>query len=94
MCMRSAHSWLNHPFVTNRFLVKDAQTIQKIASAGIREVVIDTSKGDDLEELPIAAELSPAVLQETVVAKGRQVSVLGMNLVKVPLSVETHPESF
>lgn len=68
-------SWLNHPFVTNRFLVKDAQTIQKIASAGIREVVIDTSKGDDIEELPTSAELSPAVLQETVAAKGQQVSV-------------------
>ena len=38
-------SWMDHPFVKSQFQVKDSNIIQKIASSGIREVLIDTSKG-------------------------------------------------
>ena len=47
-----ACGWMQHPFAVSKFAVKDAQTIQKIASAGIREVEIDTDKGRDVEQLP------------------------------------------
>ena len=43
-------AWLNHPFAVSRFLVKDPEILRKITSAGIREVVIDTSKGQDLTQ--------------------------------------------
>lgn len=54
-------SWLDHPFAISKFLIKDPKTIQKIASAGIRRVAIDTDKGRDVEqvaapELPAANE--------------------------------------
>ena len=50
-------AWLDHPFAVNRFLVKEGQVIQKISHAGIREVIIDTSKGLDIAQ----AETQPAV---------------------------------
>ncbi|ERE05834.1 HD-GYP domain-containing protein [Chromobacterium vaccinii] len=40
--------WMSHPFLINRFKVKDDSEIQKIADAGIHEVYIDTRKGLDL----------------------------------------------
>ncbi|MBP4045028.1 HD-GYP domain-containing protein [Chromobacterium violaceum] len=40
--------WMSHPFLVNRFKVKDESEIRKIADAGIHEVYIDTRKGMDL----------------------------------------------
>lgn len=44
-------SWLKHPFTLNKFLIEDAQEIQKIRSAAIKSIEIDTSKG--LDVLPV-----------------------------------------
>ena len=57
--------WMDHPFVANHFAVKDAKIIQKIASAGIRHVHIDTGKGKDVEEAAGVAEVD-AALQKTL----------------------------
>ena len=46
--------WMDHPFVINKFPVNDPRIIQKIASAGIRQVFIDVSKGKDVEQAPTA----------------------------------------
>lgn len=40
--------WLDHPFMSNKFAVKDEATVNKIRSLGIHEVYIDPSKGLDL----------------------------------------------
>lgn len=40
--------WMTHPFLTNQFPIKGAETIRKILDAGIREVFIDTSRGADI----------------------------------------------
>ncbi|ATP27228.1 phosphodiesterase [Chromobacterium violaceum] len=40
--------WMSHPFLVNRFKVKDESEIRKITDAGIHEVYIDTRKGMDL----------------------------------------------
>lgn len=45
-------NWMDHPFVTSQFAIKDPQIIQKIASAGIRHVRIDTERGLDVDEVP------------------------------------------
>ncbi len=50
--------WLDHPFLTNAFAIKDEVTIQKIASLGIREVYIDTVKGVDVWEGRPQAEIN------------------------------------
>lgn len=49
--------WMEHPFVASQFAVKSAQIIQKIASASIRHVYIDTTRGKDVEDAPTAAEV-------------------------------------
>ncbi len=42
-------SWMDHPFVTNSFLVKDTQRINEIRALGVRELYIDTARGSDVE---------------------------------------------
>ncbi len=44
--------WMEHPFLSNNFRIKDLDTIQCIAAMGIREVYIDTGKGDDVNPAP------------------------------------------
>jgi len=41
-------SWLKHPFTLNKFLIEEADEIQKIRSASIKSIEIDTSKGLDV----------------------------------------------
>ena len=40
-------SWMDHPFVTNHFLVKDEKRVKEIRALGVRELYIDTGKGLD-----------------------------------------------
>lgn len=40
--------WLDHPFVSNAFAVRDQATVDKIINLGIRELYIDTIKGADV----------------------------------------------
>ena len=46
-------SWMDHPFVKSQFKVDHPKIIQKIASSGIREVTIDTTRGLDIQELAL-----------------------------------------
>jgi HD-GYP domain-containing protein (c-di-GMP phosphodiesterase class II) len=49
-------SWIEHPFVRNRFLLTTEDEIRKIRTAKIRGVVIDCSKGLDVTDAPTLAE--------------------------------------
>lgn len=40
--------WLDHPFMSNAFAVRDQATVDKIIDLGIRELYIDTLKGADV----------------------------------------------
>ena len=42
-------SWLKHPFWKQAFLLEKNADIQSIVNSGIKSVVIDTSKGLDVE---------------------------------------------
>ncbi len=58
--------WMAHPFVRNRFeIVSDAE-IRKIIGAGIREVVIDASRGLDVANAPTLREAQAALEKEVV----------------------------
>ena len=50
--------WLDHPFVSNAFFVKDEATVDKIANLGIRELYIDTVKGADVWAAPTQSEVN------------------------------------
>lgn len=58
-------SWLQHPFWSSQFLIKDAATAEKIRQASIKEVVIDLSKGCDL---PAAATVTDSSAQADTVS--------------------------
>ena len=50
-------TWVDHPFWRSSFKLKDAGQIAKIINSGIKEALIDTDKGLDVEvvEPPPAA---------------------------------------
>jgi putative nucleotidyltransferase with HDIG domain len=41
-------SWMDHPFWRSKFVIENPEDIQEIVKSGIKEVVIDTSKGLDV----------------------------------------------
>ncbi len=61
-------SWIDHPFLKSRFAVKNEQTIQKIASAGLRHVYIDTKRGLDAEDGASAASVDAALARQLEIA--------------------------
>jgi putative nucleotidyltransferase with HDIG domain len=50
--------WLDHPFVSSTFKVQDEATVDKIINLGIRELYIDTAKGDDVEAAPTQQQVN------------------------------------
>lgn len=48
--------WMTHPFVRNRLLLKTEEEIHKIVDAGIHDVVIDCSRGLDVDHAPTVEE--------------------------------------
>ena len=50
--------WMYHDFLLPRFRIDDRATIQKIVDNGIREVYIDTAKGDDLRSAPTRVDIN------------------------------------
>jgi HD-GYP domain-containing protein (c-di-GMP phosphodiesterase class II) len=68
--------WLDHPFLRNRFLLSTEDEIRKIRSAQIRGLVIDCSKGLDVDAPTLAqaraqveAELQRLALEPAVAAR-------------------------
>ena len=58
--------WMTHPFVRNRFLLTSEDEIRKILHAGIHDVVIDNSRGIDVQDAPSLAEAQAATEREIV----------------------------
>lgn len=62
--------WMDHPFIANKFLINNLDTIKRIASLGIRELYIDTTKGTDVSDAPAREEVQ-AELQQRLERVGR-----------------------
>ncbi|MGH8853583.1 MAG: HD-GYP domain-containing protein [Telluria sp.] len=56
--------WMDHPFVRTRFELTTDEEIHKIRSARIRGVVIDCSKGLDVDEAPTLGQAEAALESE------------------------------
>jgi putative nucleotidyltransferase with HDIG domain len=55
-------SWLAHPFWRTKFTIKDDHQIRLIVDSGIREVMIDIARGDDVRQAPaLRAANQPAI---------------------------------
>ena len=53
-------AWLDHPFWRTDFVITDPADIQLIRQSSIKEVWIDTAKGDDLPATPLPPPESAA----------------------------------
>ncbi|MGK5024800.1 HD-GYP domain-containing protein [Janthinobacterium sp. RB2R34] len=58
--------WMTHPFMRNRFLLRSDEEIRKIVQAGIHDVVIDNSKGLDVQDAPSVAQAAADIERELV----------------------------
>ncbi len=56
-------SWIDHPFATNRFLVKDGKRLQAIKALGVRELYIDTGMGLDVADAPTREQVRDEIEQ-------------------------------
>jgi HD-GYP domain-containing protein (c-di-GMP phosphodiesterase class II) len=50
--------WIDHPFWKKAFKLEDISDLKKLQASGIKELVIDTSKGLDIAELDVVIEPS------------------------------------
>jgi HD-GYP domain-containing protein (c-di-GMP phosphodiesterase class II) len=67
--------WMEHPFVRNRFVLSAEEEIRKILDAGIRGVMIDCSRGLDVDDGPTADEARAATEQAMVALAAPPVAV-------------------
>ena len=77
--------WLEHPFMTNSFRVRDLATVEKILNLGIAELYIDTVKGADVWPLRQPSEVS-AELE-------RRLAELAQKKAERPVVVAVHEEA-
>ena len=75
--------WMTHPFMRNRFLLRSDDEIRKIIAAGIHDVVIDNSKGLDVQDAPTVAQAAAAIERELV-----QIASAPQLVTRVSLSME------
>lgn len=72
-------SWLEHNLWRTRFLVQDADHVERVRQAGVREVSIDTERGIDVPPPPMvriqAVERELRSLAEIKAAQPRKVSL-------------------
>ncbi len=68
-------SWIDHPFWKKAFKLEDEDDLNKLHSSGVKEVIIDTSKGRDVAaEKPIEIiEESPEAGQDNLVVVVQQI---------------------
>ncbi|MBI5936556.1 MAG: HD-GYP domain-containing protein [Betaproteobacteria bacterium] len=55
--------WMDHPFLTNQFSVKDDETLKTLRGMGLRELYIDTKKGLDVTDAPTQQEVKKEISQ-------------------------------
>jgi putative nucleotidyltransferase with HDIG domain len=58
--------WMDHPFMRNRFKVESEAQVHAILKHGIREVYIDTRKGDDIKDAIPEEEAKAEIEKELV----------------------------
>lgn len=78
--------WMAHPFMRNRFLLRSDEEIRKIIEAGIHDVVIDNSKGLDVQDAPTLAQAAAATESELVQVAGTPQA--GSTISRVSLAAE------
>jgi hypothetical protein len=81
---RVGGSWLDHPFWTTRFELRDAADLQRLRSSGVQHCVIDTARGLDVAAAP-APVAAPTVAPADVAAPP-----IDSEPVKLSISADRH----
>ncbi len=68
-------SWIQHPFLRSKFVIKDPDDIRRIDESGISEVWIDVSRGLDVAG-SVEPEIEPAVAARVADAEGLPATAL------------------
>jgi putative nucleotidyltransferase with HDIG domain len=77
--------WLDHPFLTSTFAVKDEATASKIRSLGIREVYIDPDRGLDVASAQTAEEVNRQL--------DKQIEAIATTIPELPKAVSLAEEA-
>jgi HD-GYP domain-containing protein (c-di-GMP phosphodiesterase class II) len=77
-------SWLDHPFVTNSFEVRDGKRVAEIKALGIHDVYIDTARGEDVADAPSEQEVRREIEARMVAIAGERVDEIH----PIPLGAE------
>ena len=72
--------WMDHPFMRNRFVLSTEEEIYKIRNAKIRGVVIDCSKGLDIDDAPTLEQADAATEAEVTAIAARPIVVARVSL--------------
>lgn len=56
--------WMDHPFVFNSFRVENQEMIDQVIASGVRELYIDSEKGDDVADAPTHDEIHAEIHQQ------------------------------
>lgn len=72
--------WMTHPFARNRFLLRSDEEIARIIKAGIHDVVIDSSRGLDVQDAPTLDQAQAVTESELVQIAAAPVLVTRVSL--------------
>jgi HD-GYP domain-containing protein (c-di-GMP phosphodiesterase class II) len=72
--------WMEHPFVRAKFVLTSDDEIRKITRTGIRNVVIDCSKGLDVDAAPTLAEAQASTEAEVTAIASKPVKPMRTTL--------------
>lgn len=72
--------WMDHPFMRNRFVLSTEEEIYKIRNAKIRGVVIDCSKGLDIDDAPTLEQAEAATEAEVTAIAAKPIVVARVSL--------------
>ncbi|MFA5242579.1 MAG: HD-GYP domain-containing protein [Sulfuricella sp.] len=73
--------WMDHPFATNRFIVKDENVAVELRGIGVHELYIDTSKGLDIAEGKTREEVSDEIQEQILhIAEDKPTPVAAVSL--------------
>ncbi len=70
--------WMDHPFVSNRFTVKDETVAFELRGIGVHELYIDTSKGLDVAEAKTEEEVSHEIHEQMLQIAEQQPVVVSL----------------
>lgn len=78
-------SWMEHPFWRNAFVITDPKDIERVLASSIKEVWIDTDKGDDVPEGDVVVSESESEAQvdadlETAAQAMRETAPVSMDV--------------